>query len=215
MTNEIVIIGGGGHAKVVIDCITSANKYKIRGIVDNRLTANEKVMGVPVLGGDKSIEERIDLIDKIYLTVGVGAVRATDNRQAVYGRYKKLGFKFPPIIHGSAYISEKASYKDGTQVMARAVIGAEVIIGENVVIYSGCVLEHDCKIASHCYISPGVIMGGSAEVGENTFVGLGARILQGVKIGRRVTVGAGAVVVNNVEDGKTVAGIPAKEIMHE
>lgn len=207
-SKKIIVIGGGGHAKVLIDAILSMGNYEIGGILDGQLKVGEKVSGVPVIGGD----ELLNQLKGVCLAVGVGTVKATDKRKTIYERYKRNGFEFPIIIHNNAYISKTAKQQDGVQVMAGAIINPEAEIGENTIINTGAIVEHECKIASHCHISLNAVLGGNVTVGECSHVGMGAHILQGIKIGNYVTVGAGAVVTKDVEDGKTVVGMPAKEI---
>lgn len=207
-SKKIIVIGGGGHAKVLIDAILSTGNYEIGGILDGRLKVGEKVLGIPVIGGD----ELLNQLKGVCLAVGVGTVKATDKRKTIYERCKRSGFEFPIIIHNDARISKTAKQQDGVQVMAGAIINPEAEIGENTIINTGAIVEHECKIASHCHISLNAVLGGNVMVGECSHVGMGAHILQGIKIGNYVTVGAGAVVTKDVEDGKTVVGMPAKEI---
>jgi len=209
---RIIILGGGGHAKVLIDSISSSDSYEIEGVLDKQLKKGEKVSDVPVLGGDKFLDTCKDAKNNFSLAIGIGSVRAFDKRRIIYERYKKQGFDFPIIIHSKAHIAKSVKCRVGTQIMAGSIISSDVEIGENVVIYSGVIIEHDCKIASHCYISPGALLAGRIQIGENSFIGMGARILQGVKIGNFVTVGAGAVVTKNIEDKNTVVGMPAAPV---
>lgn len=210
--NKVIIIGGGGHAKALMDSIFSAAFYKIEGILDASIRAGEKVLGVPVLGGDELLDRYINFKDKLFLALGVGAIKAGNRRKAIYERNKKRGFRFATVIHDKAYTAGSARINQGAQIMAGVTIGSDVKIGENTVVYSNCVVEHDSIIAPHAYLSPGVLLGGGVRIGEASFIGIGAKISQNVKIGRSATVGAGAVVIKDVEDGTVVAGIPAKEI---
>jgi sugar O-acyltransferase (sialic acid O-acetyltransferase NeuD family) len=209
---RIVIIGGGGHAKELIEIISSRSSYVIEGIIDEKFKAGEKILGIPVLGGDGLLEQYANSGNPISLALGVGAAKASDRRKMLYNRFKLLGFSFPAIVHNKAYVAKNVTLQDGVQIMSGAIVGPDTEIGENVVIYSGSIIGHDCKIASHAYLSPGTLLGGGVIVGEASFIGIGARVIQGVKIGNGVTVGAGAVVIKDVEDDKIVAGIPAKEI---
>lgn len=205
---EIVIIGGGGHAKVLIDAILSSDAYRITGILDPALKKGAKVSGYDVLGGDGLL---FALKGK-YLALGVGTVRASGRRKAIYTANKKKGFEFPPIVHAKAYVAVTAKLGKGSQVLAGAVVNPGAAIGEDTIINTKAIIEHDCAVGPHSHIASGAILGGDVKVGAGSHVGMGARILQGVKIGRGVTVGAGAVVLKDVPDGKTVAGIPARII---
>ncbi|KPK41101.1 MAG: hypothetical protein AMJ78_06355 [Omnitrophica WOR_2 bacterium SM23_29] len=206
-TKKIIIIGGGGHAKVLIDAIMSTNSYKIEGILDKRLDTREKILGIPVLGGD----EIIDRLKRLYVAIGIAGVKASNKRKIIFGKLRKKGFVFPTIIHSRGYFSEFCILKSGAQIMAGAIVNAGAIIGENTIINTGAIVEHDCKVSPHCHISLNAVLGGNVTVGECSHIGMGAKILQGIKIGKFVTVGAGAVVTKDVKDGKTVIGIPANE----
>jgi len=209
--NNIVIIGGGGHVKVLIDAILSGGKFEIEGILDDKLKAGDIVMGYmgfPILGGDGILERFKDF----YLALGIGSVKANDKRKTIYERCKTMGFEFPTIIHSSACVSNSAVIEDGVQIMAGAIITPEAKIGANTLINTGAIVEHDCIIGPHCHISLNAILAGKVTIGEGCHIGMGANILQEIKIGNNVTVGAGAVVTKNIEDGKTVVGIPAREI---
>ncbi len=208
---NIVIIGGGGHVKVLIDAILSGGKYKIEGILDDKLKAGDIVMGYlgfPVLGGDEILERFKDF----YLALGIGSVKASDKRKSIYERCKRMGFEFPTIIHSNACISNSAVIEDGVQIMAGVIITSDAKIGANALINTGAIVEHDCIVGPHCHISVSAVLAGKVVIGEGCHIGMGANILQEIKIGNGVTVGAGAVVTKDIEDGKTVAGIPAREI---
>lgn len=207
-SKKIIIIGGGGHAKVLIEAILSRGDYKIEGILDNKLKAGEKITGFPVIGGDEILERFKDF----YLAIGIGSVKASDKRKVIYERRKRIGFEFPAIIHSNAYVSKTAILQDGVQVMAGAVINPEAKIGANTIVNTGAIVEHDCDIGPHCHISLNAALAGRVSTGECCHVGMGANVLQEIKIGSNVTVGAGAVVVKDVEDGKTVVGVPAEDI---
>lgn len=207
-TKKLLIIGGGGHAKVLIDAISSAGKYRIEGILDNRVKVGDKITGFPVIGGD----EFLDKFKDFYIAIGIGSVKASDKRKMIYERCRRMGFELPAIIHSDAYVSNSAVIGDGVQVMAGAVINPQAKIGANTIINTGAIIEHDCVVAPHCHISLNAVLAGKVMVGESCHVGMGAIILQEIDIGSRVTVGAGAVVTKDIEGGKTVVGIPAKEI---
>lgn len=208
ITKKIIVLGGGGHARVVLDSILSAGLYNVEGIVDPNLKPGGKVNGFPVFGGDEYLDKLAG--GDVMLALGIGSLRADSRRKDIYEKFKKR-FDFPPIVHKAAYISINAEYKEGAQIMAGAVIQPNARIGENSIINTAAVIEHDCMIGSHCHISVGAILGGGVEVGDLSHVGMGAKILQGVKIGAGSTIGAGAVVTKDVGDSKTVCGVPARE----
>lgn len=205
---EIILIGGGGHAKVLIDAMASSGNFSIKGILDPGLRIGELVSGVPVLGKD----DYLSCIDKAKcgLALAVGSIKASVKRKEFFNDLKRSGFAFPAIAHAKAYVSKNACVSEGAQVMAGAIVQPSASIGENAIVNTGAIIEHDCFISAHSHISPGAVLGGEVFVGECSHIGLGAKVLQGIRIGNNVTVGAGAVVTKDIDDNRTVMGVPAK-----
>lgn len=208
MTRPVIVIGAGGHAKVLIDAMLLMN-LTIIGIVDaddNKL--GERLFDIPILGGDLYIKkfaaEEIDLVNAI------GSIAIPDLRERIYLRFKELGYSFRTVIHPAAVISPYAILDEGVQVMAGAVIQAGCEVGCNSIINTRSALDHDCRIGRHVHIAPGTTLSGSVSVEDRTHIGTGATIIQGRKIGKGAIVGAGAVVINNVSDSVKVMGIPAQ-----
>jgi UDP-perosamine 4-acetyltransferase len=211
MKTPVIVLGGGGHSKVVIDAIRSISKFKILGITDPAIKKGTKVSNYLVIGNDTvlfSSKKRMNAL----LVLGFGNQRSDLKRKNVYEKLKTVGYSFATIIHREACIAKSSSIGEGAQVMAKSVIQPDSAIGENTIINTSAIIEHDCFIGKHCHIAPGAILGGNVRVGDSSFVGLGSRVLPGVKIGKNVTIGAGAVVLHDIEDGKTVAGVPCKEL---
>jgi sugar O-acyltransferase (sialic acid O-acetyltransferase NeuD family) len=211
MKDMIIIVGGGGHARAIMDAIRSTACFGIKGIVDPSLNINDKIEGVDVLGDDTYFDSLAGRSIKYFITIGVGLTMASDKRKRLYDKLSD-SFQFPVIIHSSAYVSGTASLRSGTQVMAGAIIQSNAVVEDNVIVNTGAIVEHDCIIGAHSHIASGAILGGGVRVGSCSHIGMGARIIQGVQIGGNVTVGAGAVVVADVLCGKTVAGVPAKDL---
>ena len=212
MTKTLIVVGGGGHAKVLIDAIRSGAEYDLVGIVDARLPVGHRVLDVPVIGSD-------DLLlrgepPRSVLALGVGSIRGGDRRKRLHDRFRELAYEFPVIRHARATVGPGVRLGDGTQVMAGAVVQPDTSLGPNCIVNTAAVIEHDCTIAGHCQAAPGAVLGGGVVVGECSFIGLGARVLPGIRIGCHVTVGAGAVVVHDVEDGATVVGVPARRTLN-
>jgi len=207
MKKKILVVGGGGHAKVLIDCILSTREFEIIGIIDPNLPKESGFCDFRVLGGDESLE---DFREKdVYCSIGVGMIKATFNRKELFQKITKQGFSCPVLQHNSALKSQGVSLSPGVQVMTGAILQPDSKILENTIVNTGAIVEHDCIIGSHTHIAPGAVLGGNVTVGECSHIGLGAKILPGIKIGDSVTVGAGAVVTKDVSDGLTVVGIPA------
>lgn len=211
-TKKIVILGGGGHAKVLIDSILYTGIYQIEGVLDPRLKPGERILGVPVIGKDAYLDRESG--KNFCLAIGIGSTEATDKRKLLYEKYKNR-YEFAALIDKRSQLAKSIKYGRGIQIIAQAIIRPDVVIGDNVIINTAAIIEHDCRIASHTHISVNAVLGGGARIGECSHVGMGARILQKIKIGNFVTVGAGAVVTEDVGDGLTVCGVPARPIRNK
>ena len=207
---KIVLVGGGGHCKVIIDIIKSNNEYEIIGVTDEKGIGN-KILDVPIVGDDHILLELYSKGVKNAF-VCIGAINNIKIRADIYNKLKTIGFNLPTLIHKEAVVSPYAKVSNGTCIMAGAVINPDSIIGENCIINTGAVIEHDCLIGRNVHISPKSCILGGCKIGSNTHIGAGSTILQGITIGHNVIIGAGAVVLENIEDSVTAVGIPAKII---
>ena len=205
---RIIIIGAGGHAKVVAEILPLSGKHEIIGFLDSACVG-KKIGGLPVLGGDELLPGlRADGVATAF--VGVGGTGDNLPRMEIFERVSAMGFTFANAIHPSAIISDSVKIGQGIAVMACAVINSDAEIGDNVIINTGAIVEHDCKIKSHAHISPGAALCGGVHVGMGAHVGAGSVIRQGINIGERAVVGMGAVVVKDVKAQSVVAGVPAR-----
>lgn len=202
-----VVIGGGGHAKVVIGLLT-ARSLPIEGYVENIPPHNgEDIFGVPCLGTDEALEAFPPGRARLAIGIGDGEIRA-----GLFERFISAGYCMPHLIHPSATVDPTADIADGVQVMAGAVLQADAKLAENIVLNTGCRIDHDCLIGRHALIGPGAVLCGGVSIGEHVTIGANATVIQGVTIGDHAVVGAGAVVLQNVNARIRVAGVPAKEI---
>ncbi|MCS4044619.1 UDP-perosamine 4-acetyltransferase [Salinibacter ruber] len=206
VTGPIIILGGGGHARVVIDMLCRLNA-EILGFTDPDPLRNQ-LMGVTHLGSDAVLDRRNP--EQVELANGLGNVGMSSRRREVYLDQRQKGFSFPPLIHDSAVVAESADVGKGSQIMAGAVLQPNVQIGENVIINTNATVDHDCIIGDHVHIAPGATISGTVGIEERSFVGAGATIIDDLDLGSNTVVGAGAVVVRDVPSGTTVTGVPAR-----
>lgn len=204
----VIVIGGGGHAKVLISTLLS-QQSEVLGFVDVRLPL-QSILGIPHLGDDSEVLRYAPA--QVRLINGVGSVGSSDARRAVYERFRKAGYHFNSVVHPSAIIAPDVELSDGVQVMAGSIIQPGTAVGANVIINTGARIDHDCSIESHAHIAPGAILSGHVHVGTASHIGTGACVIQNVKIGRGAIVGAGAVVIRNVPADSTVIGVPASPV---
>jgi UDP-perosamine 4-acetyltransferase len=210
MSLPVIIIGGSGHAKVLIEALR-LNSIEIVGILDiNPDLKGKKVMGLPIIGSDDAIE--LYAPDVVRLVNGVGSVRVPTRRCELFDRFKRMGFIFADVIHPSAIIASGVELGEGAQVMAGVVIQTGSRIGRNAIVNTSASVDHDCLIGEHSHIAPGVTLSGGVRVGDLVHIGTGATVVQGILVGNGSLVGAGTVVVNDVPQGMTVLGVPGKVV---
>ncbi len=172
MKKEILLIGGGGHCKSVIDVIEKEDKYTIAGIIDKKELIGQNLLGYEVIGCDDNLEK---LFEKYkYAIVTVGQIKSNILRVKLFDMVTSIGFKLPVITSSLAYVSKYAFIDDGTVIMHHAVVNASAKIGKNCIINTKALIEHDCIIEDNCHISTGAIVNGGGNVKINTFYGSNA-----------------------------------------
>ena len=204
-----VVLGGGLHAKVVIDAMHAAGTTPF-GVLDaERSRWGSDLLGVQILGGDELLEGLKDRGVRTF-TVGIGSTGDSRLRRQLFTRAIQCGLLPMMIRHPAAIISPSAVLHDGAQILAGAIINPCAEIGVNSIVNTGAIVEHDCQIGAHAHVAPGSRLGGSVKVGDDAHVGLGATVRQNLQIGPRAIVGAGAVVVDDVPADVIVMGVPAR-----
>lgn len=207
MKTPVVILGGGGHARVVLDTLRRLD-IEVAGLV-----APEPPRGaapVPYLGDDDAL--RAFDPGSVRLVNGLGSIGRTRRRQELFSRFKSAGFGFATLVDPTALVSPSAELGEGVQILATAVVQAGARIAANSIVNTGAIVEHDCLVGEHCHIAPRAVLSGGIEVGNGSHIGVGATIIQGIVLGDEVVVAAGAVVIRDVGPGATVAGVPARTI---
>lgn len=200
----VVIIGGGGHAKVIIESLRAAGET-VAAIVDADPTPRE-VLGVPVVGDDLILPKLKEQgLSRLFVAIGDNRLR-----EKLGGKARELGFALVNAIHPSAVISPSAKLGEGVAVMAGAVINAGARIEDLAIVNTGAVVDHDCRLGAACHLGPASALAGGVSIGPRTFLGVGARAIPGVTIGADTIVGAGGVVVRDLPDAVLAMGVPAK-----
>lgn len=197
---KLLVIGAGGHSKVVVDCIEEENKYQITTILDDAPPAY-------FIG-----QYQVELRELDYEYQSLNAIIAIGNPTHRKKIANQLKSNYVMTIHPSAVVSKHAKIGEGCQVFATAVINAAATIGKHCIINTGAIIEHDCVLEDFVHVAPNATLGGGVKVGESTHIGMGASILQNITIGKNVTIGAGAVVTKDIPDNCTAVGIPAQLI---
>lgn len=206
----IIVIGAGGHAKVLIDILHRAER-KIIGCTDtNYGLTGIRVMGEEILGDDEIILKYKP--SEVHLVNGLGSIGKTNRRQRIFEKYEKLGYVFATLVHETAIISEEVGLAQGAQVMAGAVLQSGVHVMKNALINTSATVDHDCHISAHAHIAPRAVLSGAVSIGLSAFVGAGAVVIQGITIGHNAVIGAGAVILKDVPPEHKMVGVPARRI---
>lgn len=192
MKPEILLIGGGGHCKSVIDVIEAEGTYTIAGIIDQKILIGSQVLGYEIIGCDDDLPYLVSRYTNAVITVG--QVRSAEVRKKLFALLDSFGYLLPTIVSPRAYVSKHAALGRGNVVLHDALINAQAQIGDNCIINSKALIEHDCHIGSHCHISTGAVLNGATRIGSCTFVGSNAVSKEGVIVPENSFIKAGSTI---------------------
>lgn len=212
MSKPIIIIGVGGHAKVLLDILKLQNRNVIGFIDKDEALKDFLVHDVPVLGNDEVLNDYNR--SSIVLVNGIGSVKSMELRKKIYNNYKEKGFHFETVVHDSAVISSNVILEEGCQILAGAVISCGCKIGENSIINTKVSVDHESVVGKHTHIAPGCTICGGVAIGNETHIGSGSIVIQLCKIGTKCLVGAGSLVLKDISDNSKVFGRPEKMIQN-
>lgn len=204
---KLLIIGAGGHGKVIADTATLLNQWSEIAFLDDRYPEVKQISNLSIIG--KFAQAKNFLNDFTYAIVAIGD---NQKRLQLSKACQQWGFILPSLIHPSAFVSSDVVIDIGSVIFAQVAINAGVKIGMASIINTGAVIEHDCCLGNGVHISPNAALAGGVTVGDESWIGLGANVIQKISIGSQVKVGAGSVIIRDIQDQVTVVGIPAKEI---
>ena len=196
MTKPVVILGGGGHARVVIDALRCAG-HTIAGVIDPKPEVAQTLpKGIAWLGKDLSQAKP----GEVQLAIGVGSldVGARNPRPRLFQEAKAGGFQILSFKHPSAVVADDVVLGEGAQIMAGAILQPGLRTGLNCIVNTGARLDHDCRIGDHVHVAPGVVVSGTVEIGDGAHLGTGAIVIQNIKIGAEAMIAAGAVITRDV-----------------
>ena len=203
----VVLVGAGGHAKVVAD-ILSRSGVEIAGCICP--SGSSELTGIPWLGDDDALESLTARgFTAMHIAIGDNARRRTMALCA-----KAAGFRLVSAVSECATVSQKAQIDAGVAIMPGAVVNADTFVGECAIINTGASVDHDCRIGAYVHIAPGCHIAGRAIVEEGAFLGVGVSVIPRMTIGSWAVVGAGAAVVRPVPEAVTAVGVPARIIRH-
>jgi sugar O-acyltransferase (sialic acid O-acetyltransferase NeuD family) len=206
---DLIVIGGGEHARVVIEAARSRpDLWNVLGFADPLpCTETSERLDIRWLGDDEVCFQRAAAN---WFVMGVGSVGPSPLRDRVAAEYENVGVRWATVIHARAWVSPTAVLGRGVVVLAGAEINTGAVIGDHCVINTGATIEHDVRLRSFTQVGPGATVGGGAVVEDHSYLGLGCCVRDHVTIGHHVTVAMGAVVVGPIPAEDVVMGVPAK-----
>jgi sugar O-acyltransferase (sialic acid O-acetyltransferase NeuD family) len=202
----IIVYGGGGHGKSIIDLLELLNVYRIVGVVDDGIPAGQVILGVPVLGGATALPG-LHAEGVRHAINAVGGIGNLQTRLKVFQNLSAAGFTCPAIVHPRGFVESSATLAPGVQVFAHAYVGSATRVGFGCIVNTGAILSHDCVLEDYANVSPGAILAGEVHIGAGALVGMGATINLQVRVGAGARIGNGATVKEDVpENGVVRAG---------
>lgn len=205
MKKPLILVGGGGHCKSVIEAAESAG-YCILGVLDMPNEVGKVILSTKVIGTDDDIPA---FVDKAEFVVTVGFIKDSTIRIKLYNKIKEAGGKLATIVASTAYVSKYANLGEGTVVLHQAFVNAGAKVGKNVILNTATNIEHDAEIGDHCHISTGSMVNGECKVGERCFIGSQSVLANCITVGDDIIVGAGSFVRKSITEKGIYAGNPA------
>jgi sugar O-acyltransferase (sialic acid O-acetyltransferase NeuD family) len=205
---RLILIGGGGHCKSVIDAAESSG-YSIAGILDTSENVGKSVCGITVIGTDDKITTYVN--DAAFI-ISVGCINSFSLRLKLYYMVKQAGGILATIVASTAYVSRYATVGEGTVMLHQSCANAGAKIGANCIINTFANIEHDVQIGNHTHISTGAMVNGGCIIGESVFVGSRSAIKHGTSVSDNVMIGASSYVNKDICEKGTYIGIPARKI---
>ena len=205
MTQNLILVGGGGHCKSVIEAAESAG-YNILGVLDTPENVGKQVLAYSVIGTDDDIPQ---YVDKAEFVITVGFIKNPAIRIKLYNKVKEAGGKLATIVASSAHVSKYSTIEEGTVVMHQAFVNAGAHIGANCIINTFCNIEHDAEVGNQCHISTGTMVNGDCKVGDRCFIGSQSVLANSITIDEDIIVGAASFVRKSISDKGIYSGNPA------
>lgn len=208
---KVLLLGGGGHAKCVIDAMKWTRVLTPAGVIDLPGRKGDTVLGVKITGSDADLPAFYKRGLRLAF-VALGSTGDPARRIALWELAEKAGYSFPTVVHPSAMVSDHARLGHGVYVGPGAIVNAGAAVGDGCIINSGAIVEHDCRLGNFVHIAPGAALSAGVTVGDRSHIGTGCCTAQYLTIGEDTIVGAGAVVVKDLPSNAVCVGHPAKKI---
>jgi sugar O-acyltransferase (sialic acid O-acetyltransferase NeuD family) len=209
---KILIIGGGGHAKVVTSIVKKLEEFELIGYTDEE--DRGELLGIPYLGNDNTFLSK-NISDIKYSVIGIGQIKSSALRRKITQLYLGYGFTFPVIISPNAIINEDVEINEGTVIFDGVIVNSSTRIGRFAILNTHSTIEHDCRIGDFVHIAPRAVLSGGVVIGSDSLIGVGATIIQGVEIEPNVILGAGSTATKKCISGGTYFGLHARYIKNK
>lgn len=206
MTGRLLVLGCGGHGRVVADAALDCG-YSEVAFLDDAAPSGTGPLGLPVLGPVARLADLAADWPAAIAAIGDNALRLD-----LFRRLREAGFATPAIVHPAARVSSRAAVADGAFVAPMAAVNAGARIAEAAIVNTGACIDHDCVIGEAAHVAPGAVLSGAVTVGALAWLGTGCAVRQGIAIGARATVGVGAAVIRDIPPGSVYVGVPARPL---
>jgi sugar O-acyltransferase (sialic acid O-acetyltransferase NeuD family) len=207
---EFIVVGGGGHARVVISILRKLEGCNVLGYTDQR--DHGLVLGAPYLGPDSSLSSVISASRYPEAVLGVGQIGLGRRREDLWDRLAAYALRFPRIHSTNAIVNDGVTGGEGAVIMDGAVINCGVDLGRGVIVNTNSTIEHDTAVGDWVHIASGATVCGGVTIGPYSLIGAGATVIEGKKIAECCIVGAGATVIHDLPEPGTYVGSPARRI---
>lgn len=197
-----LVVGAGGHGRVVGASLRCLGIDIVAFIDPEYRSGEETIAGAPVVGNLDALGQFAADQHDAYVAIGNNA-----KRKATVERLRAAGYGLPPLIHPASSLNYRVRIGEASCVCMGAKLSTEVIIGKGVIVNTGTVIDHECDIADFVHVAPGVVIAGRVSVGDGAFLGMGSHVAETLSIGREAVIGAGSVVLKDVPDGAKVLGV--------
>lgn len=211
MDKKILLVGGGGHCKSVLDTLLKLNRFSKIGIIDKKENIGKSILGVPIIGTDDDLYN-LFINGYKHAFVTVGSVGNPNLRIKLFNILNVIGFSITNIIDPTAIVGCSVNMDDGIFIGKRAIVNAGSIIGKGSIINSGSIIEHDCTIGEFVHIAPSAVLCGEVKIGNRTHIGANCVIKQQLNVGENSIIGIGSVILKNIEDNTIAYGNPCREV---
>jgi sugar O-acyltransferase (sialic acid O-acetyltransferase NeuD family) len=206
---DVVIVGAGGHGKIVLDILREAGTHNVVGFIDaDASLAGTEVGGLPVFGPPNQLAKlKTKKIKGAVIAIGDNRTRRTYAQMLV-----EQGFELISAIHPRACVSKSAVIGKNVVIAAGAIVCADARVADSVIVNTAAIVDHECEIGESAHVCPTVALAGRVRIGAGAFVGIGAKVIPCISIGEHAIVGAGAVVIRDIPAGATAVGVPARVV---